>query len=73
MYYICIVLHFKPFVFGAKEYEFTIFKTENKDYAIDKAKEFNNDLLLDITFCHFKVYFSETKTYNKKKTKIVYP
>lgn len=73
MYYVVFIKRFAGLVFGAREFEFAIYKTENKESAIEKAKQFNEDPLLNLTTENFAVYESETKTWNKKKTKLIYP
>ena len=73
MYYLIFCKSFCQYLFDAKEYEFILFKTSDKDFIVNKAKEMNNDIFINITTEHFRVYFSETKKYDKKKTKLVYP
>jgi len=73
MYYIVFCKMFAEFVFGFREYEWTVYCTENKEFAIEKAKELNNDALINITTEYFKVYCSTSKKYNKKTATLIYP
>lgn len=68
-----IVTYFKTFlssVFGENEFEFLLYQTSNKDFAINRAKEYN--LLNENTTERFRVWESETKKFNKKKSKLIY-
>ena len=73
MYYLVYCKNFGLYIFDAAEYEFIIYKSSDKESCINKAREFNDKALLNINTEHFKVYESETKTYNKKKSKLIYP
>ena len=73
MYYLAYYKDFGCTVFDARIYEFTIFRCSDENFIIEKARELNKGIFMNITTEHFRVYRSETKTYNKKKTTLVYP
>ena len=73
MYYLVFCKRFTSPVFEHYEYEWTLSAGKNKDFQIALARKYNERCIMDITMEHFKVYESETKTWNKKKSKLIYP
>lgn len=68
-----IVTYFKTFhqpIFMATEFDFLLWQTTDKDFAIKIATKYN---LENEDFTErFRVWESETKKFNKKKSKVIY-
>lgn len=73
-YHITFVKEFgslAPIIRG--DYEFKIYCTTDKKFALEKAKLMNQKCLININVEHFKVWETVKKTYNKKTSKLIYP
>jgi len=74
-YYIVFFKEFASTVLGYNSYEWLMYETESKDFAIKSARDHNADAFVNITSERFMVYESskKIKKFVKKDTKLIYP